>query len=170
MSATDALCRYCGWEGPDPVRDGNPPLANPEKDPIEMLVISRTVKEENQYVNPDSMSNVIAARKLEQMGEEFMPGMKVSWIVTDHKKSPMEVEPYLSGAKFEKMPDWEYYARRVAQTLAYVTEVYGWDEKALLTGKRSQQKSLSSDDFSEAALPSESTRRADKKLTLEDFF
>src|SRR5881628_1189689 len=151
------------------VRDGNPPLANPDKDPIEMLVISRTVKEENQYVNPDSMSNVIAARKLEQMGEEFMPGMKVSWIVTDHKKSPMEVEPYLSGAKFEKMPDWEYYARRVAQTLAYVTEVYGWDEKALLTGKRSQQKSLSSDDFSEA-LPSESTRRTDKKLTLEDFF
>src|SRR3989449_755689 len=151
------------------VRDGNPPLANPDKDPIEMLVISRTVKEENQYVNPDSMSNVIAARKLEQMGEEFMPGMKVSWIVTDHKKSPMEVEPYLSGAKFEKMPDWEYYARRVAQTLAYVTEVYGWDEKALLTGKRSQQKSLSSDDFSEA-LPTESTRRTDKKLTLEDFF
>ncbi|HYR81459.1 MAG TPA: DNA polymerase domain-containing protein, partial [Thermoplasmata archaeon] len=151
------------------VRDGNPPLANPDKDPIEMLVISRTVKEENQYVNPDSMSNVIAARKLEQMGEEFMPGMKVSWIVTDHKKSPMEVEPYLSGAKFEKMPDWEYYARRVAQTLAYVTEVYGWDEKALLTGKRSQQKSLSSDDFSEA-LPAESPRRTDKKLTLEDFF
>ncbi|TLZ75827.1 MAG: hypothetical protein E6K07_09480 [Methanobacteriota archaeon] len=82
----------------------------------------------------------------------------------------MQVEPYLSGAKFEKRPDWEYYARRVAQTLAYVTEVYGWDEKALLTGKRSQQKSLSSDDFSEPPLPSETPRRTDKKLTLEDFF
>src|SRR2546428_7292840 len=152
------------------VRVGDSPLAHPDKDPIEMLVISRTVKEENQYVNPDSMSNVIAARKLEQMGEEFMPGMNVSWIVTDHKKSPMQVEPYLSGAKFEKMPDWEYYARRVAQTLAYVTEVYGWDEKALLTGKRSQQKSLSSDDYSEPAVQPESPRRADKKLTLEDFF
>src|SRR5256886_12657529 len=68
------------------VRAGTPPLANPDKDPIEMLVISRTVKEENQYVNPDSMSNVIAARKLEQMGEEFMPGMKVSWIVTDQDR------------------------------------------------------------------------------------
>src|SRR5467141_1804665 len=144
------------------VRDGNPPLTNPDKDPIEMLVISRTVKEENQYVNPDSMSNVIAARKLEEMGEEFMPGMKVSWIVTDSKRSPMEVEPYVSGRPFEKRPDWEYYARRVAQTLAYITEAYGWDEKALLTGKRSQQKSLSSDDFSEA-LPAESPRRADKK-------
>src|SRR3989454_160182 len=53
------------------VRAGTPPLTNPEKDPIEMLVISRTVKEENQYVNPDSMSNVIAARKLGEMGEEF---------------------------------------------------------------------------------------------------
>src|SRR5207245_9023770 len=81
------------------VRDGHPPLTNPEKDPIEMLVISRTVKEENQYVNPDSMSNVIAARKLEQMGEEFMPGMKVSWIVTDHKESPLRVEQYVSAAK-----------------------------------------------------------------------
>src|SRR2546421_419817 len=152
------------------VRDGNPPLANPDKDPIEMLVISRTVKQENQDENPESRHNVIAARKLEQMGEEFMPGMKVSWIVTDHKESPMQVEPYLSGAKFEKRPEWEYYARRVAQTLAYVTEVYGWDEKALLTGKRSQPKSLSSDDFSEPAVQPESPRRADKKLTLEDFF
>src|SRR2546429_1274808 len=153
------------------VRNGNPPLANPDKDPIEMLVISRTVKEENQYVNPASMSNVIAARKLEQMGEEFMPGMKVSWIVTDHKKSPMEVEPYLSGAKFEKMPDWEYYARRVAQTLAYVTEVYGWDEKALVSGTQpAQQKSLFSEEFDGEASPMKTPRKAEKRLTLEDFF
>src|SRR5437879_3065432 len=153
------------------VRAGTPPLTNPEKDPIEMLVISRTVKEENQYVNPDSMSNVIAARKLGEMGEEFMPGMKVSWIVTDHKKSPMEVEPYLSGRKFEKAPDWEYYARRVAQTLAYVTEVYGWDEKALFSGTQpAQQKSLFSEEFDGEASPMKTPRKAEKKLTLEDFF
>jgi len=154
------------------VRAGNPPLTNPEKDPIEMIVISRTVKEENQYVNPSSMSNVIAARKLEEMGEEFMPGMKVSWIVTDHKKSPMEVEPYLSGRKFEKEPDWEYYARRVAQTLSYVTEVYGWDEKALFTGTQpAKQKDLFSEDFhGETSSDQEGPRRTDKKLTLEDFF
>src|SRR5207302_501180 len=79
------------------VRAGTPALDDPDRDPIEALVISRTVKEENRYVNPNSMSNVIAARKLEQLGEEFMPGMKVSWIVTDSKKSPMEVEPYVSG-------------------------------------------------------------------------
>ncbi len=152
------------------VRSGHPPLPDVEKNPIEMIVISRTVKEENQYVNPDSMSNVIAARKLEEMGEEFMPGMKVSWIVTDHKKSPMEVEPYLSGRKFEKAPDWEYYGRRIAQTLAYVTEVYGWDEKALFTGTQpAQQKSLFSEDFGEAP-GVERTRKVEKKLTLEDFF
>src|SRR5207247_4349159 len=111
--ARDGVMDLAGWSVAE-VRAGHPPLTNPEKDPIEMLVISRTVKEENQYVNPDSMSNVIAARKLEQMGEEFMPGMKVSWIVTDHKESPMYVEPYLSGAKLGTVPDWEYYARRVA--------------------------------------------------------
>jgi DNA polymerase I len=153
------------------VRTGTPPLADPDKDPIEMLVISRTVKEENHYVNPNSMSNVIAARKLEEMGEEFMPGMKVSWIVTDSKRSPMEVEPYVSGRPFEKRPDWEYYARRVAQTLAYITEVYGWDEKALFTGAQpAQQKSLDSDDFSQTEAPAEGPRRSEKKLTLEDFF
>jgi len=153
------------------VRAGHPPMTDPERDPIELLVISRTVKEEKDYVNPGSMSNVIAARKLEEMGEEFMPGMKVSWIVTDHKKSPMEVEPYLSGRKFEKDPDWEYYARRVAQTLSYVTEVYGWDEKALFTGTQpARQKSLFSDDFSGEAAREEGPRKTEKKLTLEDFF
>ena len=153
------------------VRLGTPTLANPERDPIEALVISRTVKEENQYVNPNSMSNVIAARKLEEMGEEFMPGMKVSWIVTDSKRSPMEVEPYVSGRPFEKRPDWEYYARRVSQTLAYITEVYGWDEKALFTGTQpAQQKSLDSEDFSQRETPADGPRRSEKKLTLEDFF
>jgi len=153
------------------VRAGTPTLDDPDRDPIEALVISRTVKEENRYVNPNSMSNVIAARKLEEMGEEFMPGMKVSWIVTDSKKSPMEVEPYVSGRPFDQRPDWEYYARRVAQTLAYITEVYGWDEKALFTGTQpAQQKSLDSGDFAQHEAPSEGPRRAEKKMTLEDYF
>ncbi len=153
------------------VRAGHPRLEDPERDPIEALVISRTVKEERAYVNPSSMSNVIAARKLEEMGEEFMPGMKVSWIVTDSKKSPMEVEPYVSGRRFEKEPDWEYYARRVAQTLAYITEVYGWDEKALFTGTQpARQKSLFSEDFHGEEDEERGPKKTDKKLTLEDFF
>lgn len=154
------------------VRGGTVPFTAPDEDTVTPLVISRTVKEETRYVNPDSMSNVIAARKLEEMGEEFVPGMKVSWVVTDHKKSPMEVEPYLSGKAFAREPDWEYYARRVAQTLAYITEVYGWDEKALVTGTQpAKQKSLFSDDFAnEEAGESAEPRRTERKLTLEDFF
>jgi len=152
------------------VRSGHSPFPDVE-DLVESIVISRTVKEERAYVNPDSMSNVIAARKLEEMGEEFMPGMKVSWIVTDHRKSPMEVEPFVSGRPFEKVPDWEYYARRVAQTLSYVTEVYGWDEKALLSGTQpAQQKSLFSDEFNGEAPPGQGPRKTEKKLTLEDYF
>jgi len=122
------------------------------------------------YLKPGSLSNVLAAKKLLEMGEEFTPGMKVSWIVTNHKESPMEVEPYISGRPFEKEPDWEYYARRVAQTLAYVTEVYGWDEKALLTGKRSEQKSLSSDEFTGESLEGMGRPKTGKKMTLEDYF
>src|SRR5437773_10868004 len=83
----------------------------------------------------------------------------------------MEVEPYVSGRPFDQRPDWEYYARRVAQTLAYITEVYGWDEKALFTGTQpAQQKSLDSGDFAEHETPSEGPRRAEKKMTLEDYF
>ncbi|MGI0149918.1 MAG: DNA polymerase domain-containing protein, partial [Thermoplasmata archaeon] len=154
------------------VRGGNLPFAAPEEDAVGTLVISRTVKEETHYVNPGSMSNVLAARKLEERGEEFVPGMKVSWVVTDHKKSPMEVEPYLSGRSFDRQPDWEYYARRVAQTLAYITEVYGWDEKALITGTQpAKQKSLFSEDFANGVEDEGSrVRRTEKKLKLEDFF
>jgi len=110
------------------------------KVPIESLVISRTCKSFNSYKDPDSQANVQAARKLMAMGYEFVPGMKVSWIVTDSKKTPQEVEPYVSGRKFEHRPDCRYYAERVAQTAARATEVFGWGEKDLLTG--SQQVTL----------------------------
>jgi len=137
-----------------------------EGDPVAPLVISRTVREETRYANPESMANVQAANKLKAMGAEVVPGMKVSWIVVDAKKSPMEVEPYISGRPFTRTPDWDYYARRVAQTLAYVTEIYGWDEKALYLG--TQQATLFHENFGgrtkKAAPP-----KTDKKLTLEDF-
>jgi DNA polymerase I len=138
--------------------------------PVEKLVISRTVKEESAYVNPDSMANVQAARKLKSMGYEFVPGMKVSWVVTNAKAAPQEVTPYVSGRKFEATPDWEYYARRVAHTISYVLETFGWNEKSLLTGI--QQKSLfDSDSFGGNARNQRMSgpRKTDKKLTLEDF-
>lgn len=140
-----------------------------EGDPLELLVISRTVKEDERYVNPESMSNVQAARKLKEMGYEVVPGMKVSWIVIDAKKAPMQVHPYVSGRKFEESPDWEYYARRLAQTLSYVTEVYGWDEKSLLSGSQSpKQSTLLQRDF--APQGKKGAKKTDKPLKLEDFF
>ncbi len=140
------------------------------KVPPEKLVISRTVKDESAYVNPDSMANVQAARKLKSMGYEFVPGMKVSWIVTNAKAAPQEVTPYVSGRAFTATPDWEYYARRVAHTLSYVLETFGWNEKALLTGV--QQASLfDADSFGgNSEKPKRrGPRKTEKKLTLEDF-
>jgi DNA polymerase I len=138
----------------------------------EKLVISRSVKPERSYVNPDRMVNVLVARKLKEMGYEFVPGMKVSWIVTNSKKTPQEVEPYIDGRKFTSEPDWEYYARRVAMTISRVTEVFGWDEKTLLGGGR--QKTLFSEDFDDSKKKKGKAKgtpqKTDRKLTLEDFF
>lgn len=89
---------------------------------IESLVISRTVKQFDQYKDEKSLANVRIAKKLIEQGETFIPGMKVSWIVTNSKKSPQEVEPYIDGSKFDFKPDWEYYARRVEETLDRVLE------------------------------------------------
>ncbi len=110
--------------------------------PIESLVISRTVRDFRSYKNPDSLPNVQAARKLMEMGYEFIPGMKVAWIVVNTRGSKQEVEPYIPNRPFPRKPDYKYYARRVAETLARITEVFGVDEEALLSGSR--QSSLSS--------------------------
>ena len=88
----------------------------------EGLVISRTVKEFRSYKDEKSLANVRIAKKLMERGETFIPGMKVSWIVTNSRKSPQEVEPYIDGVEFQVKPDWEYYARRVEETLDRVLE------------------------------------------------
>ncbi|MEM2838511.1 MAG: DNA polymerase domain-containing protein [Thermoplasmata archaeon] len=133
----------------------------------EKLVISRSAKSDDFYKAPDRMANVQAARKLAKMGYEFQPGMKVSWVVTNSRKTPQEVEPFVAGRKFEAKPDYRYYAERLAQSIVRVTDVFGWDERRLLTG--AQQSTL----FEEAK-PRESSRKAKIKKTsndvsLEDF-
>jgi DNA polymerase I len=140
------------------------------KAPVEKLVISRTVKPESAYVNPDKMVNVQVARKIKELGYEFVPGMKVSWIVTNSKKTPQEAQPYIDGRPFDFAPDWEYYARRVALTVSRVTEVFGWDAKSLIKGM--QQATLLSGDFEskpEKAKAKSKPKKTNKKLTLEDF-
>ena len=116
---------------------------------IDKLVISKTVKPENQYKDPDKMANVLAMRKLKELGYEFVPGMKVSYLVINGHKVPQEVEPYIDGRQVTVTPDWDYYAERMALTMARITEGLDtetdWDQKALLTGV--QQKSLFSESF-----------------------
>ena len=69
------------------------------------LVISKGCRGLDAYANPERMANVQAARKLIAMGYDFIPGMKVSWIVTDASKAPQVVEPYVSGVPFAARPD-----------------------------------------------------------------
>ncbi len=103
---------------------------------LEKLVISRTVRDFRRYKNPNSMANVQAAKKLMRLGYQFIPGMKVSWIVVNARGTRQDVEPYIPGRPFAYKPDYHYYARRVAETLARITEVFGIDEDELLTGKK----------------------------------
>jgi len=139
--------------------------------PVEQLVISRTVKDSGNkgtYVNPESMSNVQAARKLQDQGFEFTPGMKVSWVVTNARAAPQQVEPFVAGRPFADKPDREYYARRLALTLSHILEPFGWTEKSLLTGE--QQASLK-DSFEAAPKKVRKIveiKRTDKQLTWDD--
>jgi DNA polymerase, archaea type len=110
------------------------------KVPPEQLVISKNCKGLNAYKNPDSMPNVQAAKKLMALGYDFIPGMKVSWVVTDASVAPQVVEPFVSGVPFEGKPDFKYYAGRLAQSAGRITEVFGWGEKDLMVG--SQQATL----------------------------
>lgn len=103
--------------------------------------------------------------------------MKVSWIVTNSKRSPQEAEPYVSGRPFTGQPDCRYYAERIAQSLGRATEVFGWDDKSLMAGN--QQMNLLNAAFCDTEerkpTPIEAAKKAevkktDKKLTLDDFF
>ncbi len=111
------------------------------KVPFERLVISRSVKDEAEYVNPEGLVYVRIAKELKERGYPIVEGMRVSWIVTDGSASPQKAEPYLEGVPLRAKPDTEYYAKRVAQSLSRVTEVFGYPEEALLTKRR--QVSLS---------------------------
>ncbi|MCI4368631.1 MAG: DNA polymerase II [Thermoplasmata archaeon] len=109
--------------------------------PIERLVIARSVRAEEQYNEStrDALPFLRVFRRLKEEGYDVIPGMKVAWIVTDARKSPQEIEPWVDGRPFSAKPDFSYYADRVAQTLARVTEVFDWDAAALLRGSHQQR-------------------------------
>jgi len=141
---------------------------------VSELVISKSCKGLDAYENPDRMANVQAAKKLIDMGYDFIPGMKVSWIVTDSKSSPQTVEPYVSGVEFTGRPDYKYYAERLSQTASRITEVFGWEEKDLLMGN--QQATLFSGKFAESSdSPKKKKETVEEKpkakmKSLDDFF
>jgi DNA polymerase I len=139
------------------------------------LVISRTCKGVDAYENPDRMSNVQAAKKMAEKGYDVIPGMKVSWVVTNGSIVPQEVEPYISGAAFTGKPDYRYYAERLAQTASRITEVFGWNEKDLMMG--SQQKTLFDGGFDSGDAPAKKAKeeitapkKEHKRPRLDDFF
>ncbi len=133
------------------------------------LVISRTVRDFDSYKASDRMVNVRAAKKLQEMGYEFQPGMKVSWVVTDGKRSPNEVEPWVEGREFKARPDYKYYATRLSATISRVTDSFGWDQKSLVSG--AQQVTFKDNDFENkrAAKVAAQPKKTDKKLKLDDF-
>ena len=102
-----------------------------EIDP-EKLIISKTVQKKSHYKNPERMANVQAMMKLKAMNHEFTPGMKVSYIVTNGKITPQEVEPVIDEQNITIVPDWDYYTERLARALARITEVFGYDKKYLM--------------------------------------
>ena len=92
------------------------------------------------YDNPDGLPYVRAAKERIRRGLPFTPGMKVGYIVTNAKSSPMTVEPWLVDEIGENAPkdDPDYYARRLAKSLGRITEAFGWSETELLSGSRQQ--------------------------------
>ena len=146
-----------------------------ESIPIEKLVISRSVKKFGDYKDGKSLANVRVAQKLIERGETFIPGMKVSWIVVDHKKNPQVVEPFIDGSTFEFKPDWEYYARRVEETLNRVLEAF--KEEINISQKDPGQQTLTgmSDEELPSVPSSNSAQNNEKKerktgnITLDSF-
>ncbi len=106
--------------------------------PVSKLVISRTVQKVESYKYADRMQNVQVMRQLQAMGIDVQPGMKVSWVITG-SKGKQEPTAY-TGPDSESSiaPDNNYYARRVAMTLARITEVFGWGVNDLLSGTRTK--------------------------------
>lgn len=133
------------------------------------LVISRSVREASQYKSSENMINVRVFKKLKELGYEVVPGMKVSWVVTNSRASPQQFEPWVGGRPFTAKPDYKYYATRLAATIARVTDSFGWDEKSLVSGI--QQSSFLENDYESKreAKKTAEPRKTDKKLNLDNF-
>jgi DNA polymerase I len=98
------------------------------------------------YANPDSLPYVRAAKERISRGLQFTPGMKVGYIITNSKSSPMEVKAWLVdeiGGE-PPSPDPQYYVNRLAKSLGRITSALNFDESKLKDYAKnpSTQKSL----------------------------
>ena len=107
--------------------------------PLNELVITKSVKNAKDYVRPQSMAGVQASQKLLARGYAWIPNSKVSWIVTNSKVTPMEVEPYVEDFCEDMVPDWYYYAARIVKTLSDIASVFDWDDIGLSSGTKQEK-------------------------------
>lgn len=101
---------------------------------LSKLVISKSVSEFTSYDNPDSLVHVNVAKRLQEMGYDFTPGMKTPFVITNGSCQPLKAEPVIEGVEFTARPDYKYYAERLAMALARITEAFGCDERTLMQG------------------------------------
>jgi len=107
--------------------------------PIEDLVISKSFKNEEEYVRPESMPQVQAAKKLRELGVIVPDNTKVDYIVTDAVTTPQIVDPYHPSLENDITPDWGYYLERFISTFSDIGEALGITELEL----RQNQKQMS---------------------------
>ena len=90
------------------------------------------------YANPNSMAQVRVARQRIRHGLGFTSGMKVSFLVTDAKRRPMDVTPWLDTEEQagDAAYDGQFYAERLAAAVGRITEAFGWNAKELMAGNR----------------------------------
>jgi DNA polymerase I len=127
------------------------------KVPTSDLIVSRSCKGswdkksgkwvfDKIYANPDSLPYVRAAKERISRGLQFTPGMKVGYIVTNSKSSPMEVKAWLVDEIGDEppKPDPQYYVNRLAKSLGRITSALKFDESQLKDYAKnpSTQKSL----------------------------
>ena len=97
-----------------------------------------TVDFSDAYANPDSMAQVRAARQRLAMGLPFTSGMKVSFVVTDAGRRPMQVAAWLEEQDNGGVAgyDGRFYAERLAAAIGRITEAFGWTAEDLMRGSR----------------------------------
>lgn len=110
---------------------------------LEELIISKTALDESAYkvmtrktgeviLAENRLPHVQAVKKAQKFGVYIPAGMKVSWIVTNSRRSPQQVEPFLDGIEFKFTPDYVYYRDKLCDALLRVLENFDYDRDALV--------------------------------------